>query len=392
MHSPNLAVCFRENLFMRKAFKYLLVLLLLGIVVGYASWTQCRPQGLFLSDLRSEVALNQGAPGEHGNLLGIQPELFPNDYRSPALLQRKLSAYLNKARSEGLLNSKTIVVLPEHIGTWLVASGEKNEVYRAGSVGEAMAWLAASNPLQLVKALFAAKGEDRLADALFRMKAEQMASDYQSVFGGLAKEYGVTLVAGSIVLPEPRVETGRLLPGNGPLYNVSQVFGTDGQPLGQPQRKVVPIIDEQGFTAAAPAEQLTVVDTPAGKLGVLVCADSWFPQNYQALANGQVDLLAVPAFLTGNGSWSKPWGGYNGAATPADVQLNPGELSEGEAWQRLAMAGRIQQSGARAGITVFMRGQLWDMGSDGQSLVADQNGHALAADEPGARLINLWLQ
>jgi predicted amidohydrolase len=377
---------------MHKAFKYLLLILLLGSVAGYAFWTQQRTAGMYLSDLRSEVALNQGTPGEHGNLLGIQPQLFANDYRSPAALRIKLAAYLQQARSEGLLNDKTVVVLPEHIGTWLVASGEKNEIYTAASVSEAMLWLAASNPLQLLKALFAAKGQDRLADALFRMKAEQMARDYQNLFGGLAKEYGVTLVAGSIVLPEPRIEDGQLLPGSGPLYNVSQVFGSDGQPIGQPQRKVVPIVDEQGFTAAAQADQLTVVDTPAGRLGVLVCADSWFPQNYQALAKGQVDLLAVPAFLTGNGNWSKPWGGYNGAATPDDVKIRAGELTEGEAWQRLAMAGRIEQSGASAGITVFMRGQLWDMGSDGHSLVADQHGHAVSADGQGARLINLWLQ
>ncbi len=376
---------------MRKALRYLFVILLIGLLAGYASWTQYRPESLFLSDLRSEVALNQGIPGEHGNLLGIQPELFPNDYRSPEQLRRKLAAYLDKARSEGLLNSKTVVVLPEHVGTWLVASGEKNEVYEAASVGEAMGWLAASNPLQLLRALPAAKGQDRLADALFRMKAKQMAADYQALFSGLAKDYGVTLVAGSIVLPEPYVENGVLLPGNGPLYNVSQVFAADGQPLGQPQRKVVPIIDEQGFTAAAPASALQVVDTPAGRVGVLICADSWFPQNYLALAEGKVDLLAVPAFLTGNGSWEKPWGGYNGAPTPADVQLKAGELSEGDAWQRMAMAGRIGQSGAKAGITVFMRGQLWDMGSSGHSLVADQAQHELAADDSGARLINLWL-
>jgi predicted amidohydrolase len=376
---------------MRKAFKYLLSILFVGLLSGYAAWTQHRPAGLFLSDLRSEVSLNQGTPGEHGNLLGIQPVVYANDYRSPALLRRKLAAYLDKARSEGLLNSKTIVVLPEHIGTWLVASGEKNQVYTAASVSEAMAWLAVSNPWPLLKALFAARGQDRLADALFRMKATQMASDYQTLFGGLARDYGVTLVAGSIVLPEPHIEDGILLPGDGPLYNVSQVFGADGRPLGQPQRKVVPIIDEQGFTAAARADQLTVVDTPAGRLGVLVCADSWFPKNYQALGKERVDLLAVPAFLTGNGSWNKPWGGYNGAATPNDVLLKAGELSEGEAWQRLAMAGRIEQSGARAGITVFMRGQLWDMGSDGHSLVADKVGHMLTHDSQGARLINLWL-
>lgn len=376
---------------MRKTIPYSLLTLVILVVSGYAAWTQYRPEVIFLSDLRSLVALNQGIPGDSGNLLGIQPELFAHDYRSPAQLRRKLAAYLDKAREEGLLNSKTIVVLPEHIGTWLVASGEKNQVYEAASVSEAMAWLAASNPLQLLLTLPRAKGEDRLADALFRLKGKQMAADYQALFGSLAKDYGVTVVAGSIVLAEPRVENGVLLTGDGPLYNVSQVFASDGTPLGQPQRKVVPIIDEQGFTAAAPASALQVVETPAGRVGVLVCADSWFPENYQALAANQVELLAVPAFLTGNGSWDKPWGGYNGAATPTDVQLKPGQLSEGDAWQRMAMAGRISQSGAKAGITVFMRGQLWDMGSSGHSLIADQTDHQLSDDDRGARLINKWL-
>lgn len=376
---------------MRKLLSLAVITLLIAAISVYAVWTGLRPSGHYLSDLRSQVALNQGQPSERGNLLGIQPELFSGDYQSVELLHLKLAAYLEKARNEGLLNRKTIAVLPEHIGTWLIASGEKAEVYQANTVREAMVWLAASHPLQLARALLAAQGEDRLTDALFRMKGKAMARDYQTLFGGLAKEFGITLVAGSIVLPEPRVENGALMVGTGPLYNISLVFGSDGTPLGQPQRKIFPIRDEQDFTAAAPTAALQVVDTPAGRLGVLICTDSWYPASYAELARSGVELLAVPAFLTGNGNWSKPWAGYNGASAPADVSLKPGELSEGEAWQRLAMATRLSSSGAQAGITVFLRGQLWDLGSDGQSLLATPSQHSLASDGHGARLINLWL-
>ncbi|RJG13771.1 carbon-nitrogen hydrolase family protein [Pseudomonas cavernicola] len=376
---------------MRKLLSLAVITLLIAAISVYAVWTELRPSGHYLSDLRSQVALNQGQPSERGNLLGIQPELFSGDYQSVELLHLKLAAYLEKARNEGLLNRKTIAVLPEHIGTWLIASGEKAEVYQANTVREAMVWLAASHPLQLARALLAAQGEDRLTDALFRMKGKAMARDYQTLFGGLAKEFGITLVAGSIVLPEPRVENGALMVGTGPLYNISLVFGSDGTPLGQPQRKIFPIRDEQDFTAAAPTAALQVVDTPAGRLGVLICTDSWYPASYAELARSGVELLAVPAFLTGNGNWSKPWAGYNGASAPADVSLKPGELSEGEAWQRLAMATRLSSSGAQAGITVFLRGQLWDLGSDGQSLLATPSQHSLASDGRGARLINLWL-
>lgn len=373
--------------FMRK----LIFLVLVILFAGYAGWAERRPVGHYLSDLRSEVSLNQGQPSERGNLLGVQPELFTQDYQSVERLHLKFRAYLAKARDEGLINPRTVVVFPEHIGTWLVAAGEKPEVYQTEHIAEAMEWMAASNPLKLARGWLGAKGEDRMADALFRMKAVDMAHDYQTLFGSLAKEFGVTIVAGSIVLPNPRIVEGQIRTGNGRLYNVSQVFGSDGLPLGKPQRKLFPIDDEKGFTGSGDADDLQVLQTPAGRLGVLVCADSWYPTSYAALAANKPDIIAVPAFLTGNGSWSKPWKGYNGGATPSDVTLKPGALSEGEAWERLALAGRLGESGAHAGITVFFRGHLWDLGSDGRSLVINGNGHTLASDGPGARLINLWL-
>ncbi len=46
-------------------------------------------------------------------------------------MQLKFHAYLENARRQGLLNERTVVVFPEHVGTWLVASGEKPEVYAA---------------------------------------------------------------------------------------------------------------------------------------------------------------------------------------------------------------------------------------------------------------------
>src|SRR5688572_2533805 len=103
-------------------------LVLAALLIAYAAWIQWRPASHFLSDLRSSLAFSQGSDQGHGNLLGIQPELYRADYRSPLHLHRKLAAYLDKAQDEGLLNPKTVVVLPEHIGTWLVAVGEKREV------------------------------------------------------------------------------------------------------------------------------------------------------------------------------------------------------------------------------------------------------------------------
>ena len=99
------------------------------------------------------------------------------------------------------------------------------------------------------------QGDDRGRGNLLGIQPELFAADYQSLFGGLAETYGVTIVAGSIVLPEPRVEEGVLLVGDGPLYNVSLVFDRTGQPLGQPQRHAF----EAGTLTTAAADTLQVL-------------------------------------------------------------------------------------------------------------------------------------
>lgn len=377
---------------MSKLIKLAILIVTLGSAGGYLYWAKQRPDvGIFLTDLRSQISVNQGLPSERGNLLGIQPLLYASDYQSRDTLHLKLAAYLQKARDKGLLNSKTIVILPEHIGTWLVASAEKPEFYQSDSLVEAISWLAASHPLAVPQALLDTPSDKEFSDALFRLKAEQMAKDYQKLFGGLAKEFGVTLVAGSIVLPEPRVRGGTLVIDDGPLYNTSVVFAPDGSIISPAQRKVHLSSRERRFIAAAPIDQLQAIDTPAGKLGVLIGTDSWYPDTYAALAKQHVELLAIPAFIKGKDQWSKPWRGNKGAQEPAFSALKDENSTEANAWQQLAIAHNLNASGVRAAAIVFSRGQLWRMPIDGRSIASDAHEHALAGDALGAHLINIWL-
>jgi predicted amidohydrolase len=376
---------------MRKLLYLTLSMALIAVLTTYAMWAADRPVGHYLSDLRINLAIDQGTPADRGNLLGIQPELFPTDYQSPARLHRKLAAYLLKAQEQGLLNEKTIVVLPEHVGTWLMISGEKDELYQASTLKEAMNWLAVSNPVQFVRALISAKSESRIDDAHLRMKAKGMAKDYQALFGGLAKEFHITLVAGTIVLPEPSIIDGRLKIGRGALYNSSVVFGCDGLPIGQPQRQMHPVFDKAEVLGANEDHTLNVIDTPAGRLGVLIGSDSWYPDNYRKLDDQGAKFVAVPAFVVGRGTWDKPWNGYKGLSTPGSVSLKPGEISEGQAWHRLTLTSQPPSSQAVAGMSVFLRGQFWDQGSAGQSFLSNNGQQFADGNARGARLLNLWL-
>ncbi|MBX8543645.1 carbon-nitrogen hydrolase family protein [Pseudomonas cichorii] len=381
---------------MRKFFGICLILASMAALVSYGLWTQQRPQGHYLSDLRIHLAINEGQPGERGNLLGIEPELFPTDYQNPQRLHRKLAAYLQHARELGLINARTIVILPEHVGTWLFVSGEKNELFQASERDDAMSWLPWSNPLQFIKAFVQATGENRLEDTYLRMKASSMAQNYQTLFGGLAREFGVTLVAGSIVLPEPRVEEGQLRIGSGDLYNSSLVFGSDGLPLGQPQRQLFASHYQHDYVETQSRAPLNVIDTPAGRLAVLIGSDSWYPSNYARLNESGAELIAVPAFVPGKSSWAGSWRGLRDKSENPGTDLKPGTISEGEAWHQLTLTGRKPDSHARAGVSVFLHGQFWNQGSSGQGFASD-NGQIID-EQPvensamsGARLINIWL-
>ncbi|WP_334079189.1 carbon-nitrogen hydrolase family protein [Microbulbifer sp. M83] len=324
------------------------------------------------------------------NLVSIQPWLQPADYIDGAQLHRKLHGYLARADREGWLGPRTVVVFPEHIGTWLVASGEGLLTFRAGGTASAMVWAALGNLPTFSSALYreVAAGDtaDPFAAALFNAKAEVMASEYQEVFSGLATKFGVTVVAGSIVLPDPAVDGQSIQPGDGPLYNSSFVFDAGGDIHG-PVRKVYPIESELPFTRPSRAP-LPVFDTPAGRLAVLVCADSWYPDTWAQVSGA--DLVAVPSFSTPSGIWAQPWQGYNGAGAPQDVDPGDvGHISEGEAWYRYALAGRGRH--LRGGINTFLRGDLWDLGDDGRTTAVVHGRVLQGAQRDGAVISSIWL-
>jgi predicted amidohydrolase len=332
-----------------------------------------------------------GADAGRGNLLGIQPFMVLTDYASQEAFYARLDHYMQLAGQKGWLGERTVVVWPEYLGTWLVAVDEPAEILRTPTITAAMRSLVLRHPLAFAARFLSAGEKDKATASIFRLKAGAMSHVYQSVFSGLAAHYRVTLVAGSIVLPSPRVANGQVAAGAGPLYNVSAVYRPDGSAYPVLARKAYPISDEFNFVSSAPQGEAPVYDTPAGRLGVLVCADAWYPAPYEPLKAAGVELIAVPIFGIGT-YWDAVWQGYNGAAAPADVDLNDiGRITEGQANRKYALAGRLEQSGAGGGINVCARGRLWDL--DGN----DCPGSAVRGDQvyEGGRgcggMINLWL-
>jgi len=287
----------------------LTLLLLASGLVAFLIWAEKRPDAHYLSDLRSVISTAPDATAAGANLLLIRPHLAPADYRSPDTLHLKVASTLDKARQAGLLGPDTLVALPEHIGTWLMARDEKPELYQTRSRQEARDWLLLGNPLMAVGTLLSNLDADRLDEALLRMKAQQMANDYQQVFATIAREYAVTVLAGSILLPAPQVRDGQLYSGDGPLRNLSLVFSPDGSIQGEAYDEPWP-----WRPGARPPQYITV-----GAQRYRVERD-WrpgYPQStVQPLGS---DVTSPPLFLRGKLDWPVGGASRNIHLTPMDA-------------------------------------------------------------------------
>ena len=347
-----------------------------------------KPPALYLNHTQSF-----GSDFGAGNVVGIEPFMEPLDYASPARFNEKLTGYFEVAESKGWLKTDTIVLLPEHLGTWLIAANQKGRVYEAKNTRSAMLPIVASNLPAFIKNYLIFDNSDLKTASVIRMQTAQTAKTVLAIYGALAKKYSVTIVAGSQALMTPGVYPETLSYGHGPIFNSSFVFGPDGEPQTDAVRKVHPIPSETGFTDASNTEFLPVFKAGKHTLGVLICADSWFDDTTSILAARGTDLLLVPSFLEGT-PWTTPWQGYvNDTPQNDGWRQDIGQISEGEAWVKHALPARAKKHGIRWGMNVFLKGNLWDLKGYGHAIILE-NGitHVGASDHQGAAIYNLWLK
>lgn len=352
--------------------KLILIVVLFFIWLGYMLWSstgRVTNNTHFAPDNEKSISIEIfGDKGYQGNLVGIQPFMNATDYATPERFYSKLNTYLAKAKEQGLLNTKSVVVFPEHIGTWLVATGEKKSVFSIGKADKAMHIVVASNIFSFLQSYLWAEAKDKARAALFLMKANQMAGIYSQVFKRLAKEYRVTIVAGSIFLPTPKVLDNQIKVEGNKLFNASFVFLPDGSISPSVVLKEFPISEELKFCQPG-NNNIPAFDTPMGKLAVVICADSWYPEIYNQLAKDKVEVMVIPSYSSPTGLWHTPWLGYNGAEAPPDIDKDDiGKITEEDAWLKYSLGSRALHSPIKLGINVFLRGNIWDLGDDGHTI------------------------
>lgn len=129
--------------------------------------------------------------------------------------------------------------------------------------------------------------------------------EYAGRLGELAAQSGLWLVAGAVPMPcpddDPRVRSATL------------VFNDKGQQVARYDKIHlfdVDVGDAQGSYREserfAPGDELVVIDTPAGKLGLAICYDLRFPELFQQLRARGAEILSLPAaftYTTGEAHW-----------------------------------------------------------------------------------------
>jgi nitrilase len=85
------------------------------------------------------------------------------------------------------------------------------------------------------------------------------------------------------------------------LFNTVVVIGPDGKFLNR-HRKLMPTNPERMVWGMGDASGLKVVDTPAGRLGSLICWESYMPLARYALYAQDIEIYVAPTWDTGE-SW-----------------------------------------------------------------------------------------
>lgn len=112
-------------------------------------------------------------------------------------------------------------------------------------------------------------------------KLAEFTPEYLELFNDLAVRYNVNIVGGSQFAVE-----------GDDLFNIAYLFRRDGT-IGK-QYKIHVTPNERRWWGVTPGRSVEVFDTDRGKIGILVCYDSEFPELARVVTARGADILFVP--------------------------------------------------------------------------------------------------
>jgi nitrilase len=127
----------------------------------------------------------------------------------------------------------------------------------------------------------------RLFDNAVNLDSDDLLPLYEA-----AREHAVSIVCG---IEERDNQLSRST-----LYNAVIIIGSDGRLLNK-HRKLMPTNPERMVWGFGDASGLKVVETPAGRIGTLICWENYMPLARYALYSQGVELYIAPTYDSGDG-------------------------------------------------------------------------------------------
>lgn len=313
-------------------------------------------------------------------LVAVQPYMQLADYRDVDAFGAKIAALTERVATarerdaDGRFLHPAVVVFPEHIGTFLSIAGYGDLATEGDDVDTILRRVVLRNPWRFVASLISHWTLSPSA-AVLLAESGKMHAAYRRAFRAAARRLDATIVAGSIILPDNAdgLDADTLRPAGNRLYNLSYTFAPDGRCVNVTRKvHLVPQLEDTLPLVPGPADAVTPIESPCGRVGVMICYDGFREPHTSTepgfcalgprLAAAGVQIVAQPS--ANPWPWEEPW-----------VFADAGEHQlRREQWLREGLFSQLpDMPGVRWAINPQLIGDLLGTRFDGRSYIFERD-------------------
>lgn len=263
--------------------------------------------------------------------VAVQMQYRLEDYRNAEAFRERVVEIIHTVRQR-VPKGELLIVFPEDVGLGLIFAQDFERVQGSKTMVEAGLRLMERYKISVPNAEGGFAGATR---ALLRTLSPFIERVYHEVFSAAARVGSAWVVAGSAPIAQGEC-----------VYNVCYTYNPKGERvLVQRKMNLVPLEQESGLNLCAAPCELPTVNTPAGKLGVLICLDGFYHELIDQYAKRGVRVLAMPSYNP------LPWG-----------------KEEAQGWETGLLAG-VQKHPDMVGVNPMGVGGFFDVRAEGQSSI-----------------------
>lgn len=237
------------------------------------------------------------------SIAAVQFKWKMEDYKNRASLQSRINIIMDEIRSKVDRDLPLLVAFPEDMGTPILLFDSYSIIKDKASFAHAVQSLIAANLPGVLK--YKLRYGVSFIRSLLLSKGPDMEREYINIFSNTSKKYNAYIAAGSITLPDIDSKNNKRKTIGKDVYNVSYFFEPDGNIIGK-QKKVY-LVDFEGKAgfdlSSGSIEEISVFDTPFGKVGIAICLDAFKEDVCEKLSDAGADILIQPS--ANNGVWSE---------------------------------------------------------------------------------------